>query len=438
MGRSAESLHRAAVELANRGRLTAAERTLARAEALTDDVDLRGRIAGTRAVILVRTGRVAEAEQLCLETLQGPGLSSATTAILEGQLGSIAEFAGRLDDADQWLSRAIATIDEPVARAHLLINRSLISMQRRELDRAAQDTGTAAEIYARSALAVDEAEARHNLGYIDLLRGDLVAALTEMTAARETLAAASRPGSAISDLDRAEVLREAGLTREAEELLTRAARVFGSARMPKERAEAEFQLASSLLTHDPARARRVAATATRRFRAIGNDPWAQRAEAVRLRAELSGGQVVHGGAVVPGPARVPRAEEVDQAASALDREGLRSEAAALRLTRQLWAARTGLAGAGERSSTRVPATATLDVRLLAHEVRAVRAAARGRHSEAGRHAARGLDAFADWQRDFGSLDLQTSIAMHGNGLMGAGLSSAMRSGRPDVMFEWAE
>ena len=71
----------------------------------------------------------------------------------------------------------------------------------------------------------------------------------------------SKASGAISDLDRAEVLREAGLTREAEALLAGAAGAFGATRMPKERAEAEFHLARSLLTHDPQRARRVAAAA---------------------------------------------------------------------------------------------------------------------------------------------------------------------------------
>jgi hypothetical protein len=93
---------------------------------------------------------------------------------------------------------------------------------------------------------------------------------------------------------------------------------------------------------------------------------------------------------------------------------------------------------GHGRGIRIPATAPLDVELMAHEVRAARATARGRHAEARRYASRGLDLLFGWQQAFGSLDLQTSVVMHGHGLMGTGLQSAVRSGRPDVIFEWSE
>ncbi|KJL45250.1 CHAT domain protein [Microbacterium terrae] len=435
MGTSAASLHREAVDLANQGRLATAERALARAAGLTDDADLSARILGTLAVIRARTGDVGEAERLCLEAMDGTGLSRETVAILEGQMGAIAEFAGRLDDATLWLGRAIAMTDEPVARANMLVNRGLIGMQRRDLDAAADDTAAAAGIFAAADRAIDAAEARHNLGYIDLLRGDIVAALSEMTAARAIIAGVSKANAAIGDLDRATVLRDAGLTREAEALLASAAKTFGDTRMPRERAEAEFQLARSLLTHDPRRARRIARTAVRRFEALGNPTWTARAEALEMRAELAGGQMMRGGTRVPPSRHVPDTAAVDRVAGELESRGLRTESAALRLARQLWEARRGRA-AGRRVS--IPSTATMDVRLLQYEVVAARAAVRGRHADARRHAASGLDALFEWQRDFGSLDLQTSLMMHANGLIGLGLESAARSGRPDVVFDWSE
>lgn len=402
-----------------------------------DDIDLLAKITATRAVILARTGHLEQAEQMCLGALESSGISRATLALLEGQMGNIAEMAGRLDDADHWLTRAIDTIDDPIGRAHALINRGLIGMQRRDLDRAATDTGEAAAIYAREARPVDAAEARHNLGYIDLLRGDIVAALAEMTAVRQTLADASRASGAIGDLDRAEVLREAGLPREAEALLAKAADSFGTTRMPRARAEAELHLARSLLTHDPQRARAVAASAVRRFRRIGSESWAVRAEAIRMRAELSEGQVAEGGRRVQGSKATPQAGAVRTVAADLLERGLGSESAALLMAFELWRARRGGVAAG-RERLRVPPTAPIDVALLADEVRAVRASVRGRHADARRHAARGLETLFGWQQAFGSLDLQTSIAMHGNGLIGAGLHSAVRSGRPDVIFEWSE
>src|SRR4051794_7421507 len=112
MGRSAEAMHRDAADLANRGKFSAAQRLLSRARGLTDDPNLQARIAATLAVTLVRTGHLEEAERECLAALESPGLSGETIAILEAQMGTITDWAGRLDDADMWLSRAIATIRE--------------------------------------------------------------------------------------------------------------------------------------------------------------------------------------------------------------------------------------------------------------------------------------------------------------------------------------
>jgi len=437
MGRTAHQLHREGVELANRGQLTSAQRVLSRASGLTDDPDLAARIASTLAVTYARTGDLARAELLCRQAWEAPNVHSSTRALVAGQMGAIAQAAGRLDDAQHWISQAIATVDEPIARATLLQNRSYIGMQRRDLARARADTAEAAELFARQGAQVDAAEANHDLGYIDLLRGDLVGALARMTDARQTLADASRAAEAVSDADRAEVLRDAGLVREAEDLLVSAARIFGATRMKPERAKAEYALARSLLSHDPVRAGVVAGIAARRFRVVGSETWAARADALRFRARLAAGQVVNQGKRVPERQSTPQPQEVAEAARALDDLGFASDAAALRLSYELWAARHGRRSEF-RSATRVSSTAPMDVRLLVHEVRAARAQRVGRHLNVRTHARAGLDELFGWQRQFGSLDLQTSVVWHGHGLVGIGLQSAVRSGRPDVVFEWSE
>lgn len=434
---SAESLHRRAVELSNRGRFAEARRLLAQASELTDDPDLRARITGTLAYALARAGEHAEATRLCRQALEDPRLAAHTVAILAGQLGALAEMAGELDEAERWLTRGIDGLsDDPQARANLLMNRSLINMRRRDLAAAGRDASAATRTFAALGMDVDEAQARHNEGYIALLEGDLVRAHQSMLAARRTLAPLSPVTAAISDLDRAEVLRDAGLTSEAEEILRRIARVFGAHRMPQARAEAEFQLAASLLTHDPAQARAVAASSAKRFRALGNETWASRADGVRLRAQLAGGRVTRRGDRQRARWRPPAPGEVTATASALHARGFRSEAAALRMSDVL--ARARHAGAGDGAAIRVPPRASMEVRLLAHEARAARAAGAGRHAEARAHAAAGLDLLARWQESFGSLDLQTAVAMHGSGLIFAGLDSAVRSQRPEHVFEWSE
>lgn len=432
MTRTASELHRRAVDLCINGKYAQAQRVLDQAESRTEDPDLRARIVGTRALALQRTGFPAQAEELLTNAVGGSDLTPHTQAILLGQLGAIANYGGRLDEAERWLTKAIESLaEDPVPAARTRVNRSLVRMQQRRLRDAADDLERASTTFADHELATDEAQARHNLGYTSLLAGDLVNALREMLAARP-VAASTPVNAAITDVDRAEVLRDAGLTTEAEQLLGRAATVFGSHRMPQSRAEAEFHLARSLLSHDSERAAKVARAAAARFRALGNAAWAARSDGVRLRAQLGGVRVEQSDS---SRRRLPPAADIEAVAGALIEHGFRGEAAALRMSEALARARRG-----EEIGrvVRVPESSPMEVQLLAAELRSARATAMNRGAAARRHAARGLDVLAEWQRSFGSLDLQTSVAMHGANLVFAGLDSAVRSGRPGVVFEWSE
>ncbi len=450
MPSTAEQLHRRAVDLSIQGRYALALRAADDGLRAADDPDLRARLLGTKAVVLQRTGRPDAAEQVCTEALGLDGTSGHTRAILEGQLGAIAMYGGRFDDADRRLSHAIRDLDaDPVAAARVRINRSLVSVQRRLLEPAADDLRVAVDVLGEHGLATDAAQARHNLGYLALLAGDLVSALEQMLIARQG-AAVSTVAAAIGDVDRAEVLRDAGLTTEAERILAATARVFGAQRMPQSRADAELSLARSQLTHDPAAAARTAGAAARRFRRLGNTTGAARADGVRVRAALAHGVVDQRGDAVPAVRIAPDAAEVEAVAAALDAAGLAGEAATLRLAGQLRAAgeerrqaqrpRTAarLRAIGRPAAVRVPRGAPIDVRLLADEVRVARALAAGREADVRRHAAAGLDELSLWQGSFGSLDLQASGAMHAVPLLSAGLSSALRSRRPELVFDWSE
>lgn len=402
----------------------------------TDDPDLHARVIGTRAYILTLTGRSDEGERQCRAALADDRLSAHTRGVLSGQLGSVLVNQGRLDEALEWLGRAIETIpDDPLAVANLRVNRSLIHMQRRDLALSAADLEATLPVFAAHGSASDLAEARHNLGYVALLEGDLVRAMGEMAAARPVLAALSSANAAICDADRAEVLRDAGLVAEAERVLSAAADSFGADRMPQARAESELRLAISLLRHDPRRAERVARTAARRFTALGAPSWATRADGIRLRAALSVGAIDQTGRLVPARRRRPADRDIDAVARALTRTGFAGDAAALRLARELWRTRHG-APAG-----RMPAItdrAPLEVRLLAREVRARRAGRAARPDRARAEAAAGLADLGAGRTGHGNLDLETSLAMHGQALLLAGIDSAVLSGRPEVVFEWSE
>ena len=419
---SAIELHRRGVEAANARRFTQARRALDTASARTVDPDLRARIDGTVAYVLAQTGEPAAAEELCRHALGRTGLRAETIALLSGQLGTLLMHGGRLDEAETELTRAIDTLtaigEESTELANCLMNRSVVRMQQRELETCIEDLRRAVAVYEANDDEGPLAEARHNLGYAALLGGDLVTALTQMTQSRPKLAAISDLAAAISDLDRAEVLRDAGLTTEAEALLAQVAAQFGAQRMRQARGEAEFHLARSLLRHDPSAAERAARTAARRFTALANHGWAARADAVRLEARQRAR-----------PQRPIDPAEIDRTAKALDRAGFRTEATGLRLS-------------ARRDSTgrlpRLDDTAPTPLRLRAHEVRAARAADAGRNRDALRAAADGLDLLTAWQQSFGALDLQASVAMHGNDLMFAGLSAAARLRDPATLFEWSE
>ncbi|GGH49006.1 CHAT domain-containing protein [Microbacterium album] len=427
---SAEALHARAVELCNRGRLAAARKVLRVAGERATSAESRARIAGTLAYVMTRTGHPEEAERTCREALELRGederLSLGTVAVLHGQLGTLAVERGDFVGALGWLDQAISVETDRERLGGMLTTRSVALMRLDRLREARTDLDTAAEHFAAVGKDLDRAFTVHNVGYVALLEGDLVTALEKMAEARP-LVATSPVNAAICDVDRAEVLREAGQVAEAERTLAAAARSFGAAHMPQSRAEAEFHLARSLLTHDRKRAADVAEAARRRFRALGSAVWAARAEAVRLRALLGqGSDAGH---------RAPSAVRVDEVVGQLMDAGLRDEARALRLTERIARARAGdLAHWGARLRDRDP----LSVRLLVYEARAVRAAARGRDAEARRSAAAGLESLAAWQRSFGSLDMLSSVAMHGTGLMFEGIAAAVRTRRPDVIFEWSE
>lgn len=433
---TAQELHRRGRAHLNAGRNAAARRVLLLASERTADHDLQARIAGNLAALTIRQGDPDAAERLCRDALALPGVSRATAAIIYGQLGLLALEKGALDDAVALLDRGILQIGDDVEyRAPMLVNRSVAHSQAGRLAAARADVEAAARDYETVGGEVERAMALHNAGYIALLEGDLIAALDTMARARGPLAAASAVNAAICDLDRAEVLRDAGLSREAEDSLERVVSVFAANRMRQAKGEAQFHLARSLLAHSPREAARAAAAAGRTFRAIGSQWWALRSEAVRARAALTPEDECDS---IPRPPSPALSSQVDALAIALRKENLRSESAVLRLTLALRHARGRPAEPAASPGIRTPQDAPLPERLLAYEVRSARASARGEEAAARRHAAVGLDALAEWQRTFGSLDLATSLVMHGRGLIFAGLRSAARSGDPATVFEWSE
>ncbi len=283
---------------------------------------------------------------------------------------------------------------------------------------------------AGNGLSVLGAQAEHNLGYAELLTGDLPAALRHMEAVRPVLATLSPAFEAVCNTDRAQALMAAGLSSDADATLAAVARAFGRQGLRQSQAEAELLGAQlALSTRRPGDAVRLARRAATRFRRRGSTSWELRADAVVLAAQVDRGRdtptVLRNGPVL---------------AAALDREQLRDEARGVRLQlarAMLRADRVVDAGALMRS-LRTPATAPIATRLLDRAVRADVATARGRRGDAAAHLRRGLAELFAWQSSFGSLDLQTGVSAHGRALAVRALQAAVADGRPAVVFDWSE
>lgn len=222
----------------------------------------------------------------------------------------------------------------------------------------------------------------------------------------------------------------AGMVDEASTSLRHAIEHFGAARLRQNQAEAEYALSRLLLPEHPAEAGRIARRAQRRFERRGSHVWALRAEVVSLSSEVDVNRLE--GTRVMSRANVLETE--------LRQVGLQFEARVVALqsvraaitARDLDTAETRLRGIS------IPRNAMLPTRLLDRQVRSELAVAKGHRGRALQHVRRGLADLHTWQSSFGSLDLQSSVACHGEALAHQGLSLAIGDGRPDVVFEWSE
>lgn len=427
---TASVLYQRGVDHSNAGRHAAARRALDSAAARANDPDLGAQIAGTLAYLESETGDSERGLELCREALATTGISPYTRAVLTSQLGLIAMRRGDTDAAIGWLGSAINQLaSDPRRLGRASLNRGDVYLQRGEVTKAEADFDVAAQAFLGGDEPVEYAKARHNQGYAALLAGDIIGALHLMDEARPVLAELSPVALAVCDQDRAEVLLAAGMTTEATALLASVARTYGSRRLRQAQAEAELLLARILVLEDPRAAMSVARTASRRFRARGSESWALRADAVVESAAVADGR--HGTKI---------ADDLTATADALDARGLHGESLPLRLQLARVALREGSVGDALAilRRSRVSPRAPIATRLLGREIRAEVALARSRPSDALEQVRGGLDELGDWLATFGSLDLRSTIVVHGRELVARGIRTALATGDPETIFEWSE
>ncbi len=393
---------------ANAGDFAEAERILHQALPMAHTSDSVALVVGTLAFVEAELGHIESGLQRCKEALALPDLSTESRQVLLGQHGYLHWLSGDTPAALQMFDEAVARL-RGESRSQVLLNRGAARMELAELDRAQADF----EEGARLGDAVTAAKCTHNLGYLHMLRGELVDALRLMDDARPLLMELGPASAATNDVDRAEALAHAGLLREATGILRRTRSDLAETSLWRYQADVDLRLADLVGGPDGID---FAEAAAARFRAHHNDVEADRATAVAMHLRAHG-------------APRPRPEDLLDVARRLHGAGRRDGALALRVRA------AGLEGAWPEA---VPSTAPLSTRLLAGEVGAGVALDAGDPAEALRRAGSAVGELEEWQSTIGSLELQTATRSLGVKVLRLGQRAALTSGDPSSLLEWSE
>ena len=412
------------------GDFSGARHMLAKAMQRAEDADQRAIVTLSQSYVAAELGDPKAAMDSCRALLAVSALRPSTLARVWQQLGLLHMRAGNESESVAAFSEAIPRLqDDPERLGLALTNRGIVHLQAHRPREGAEDFRAARDIFTQVGDMESAAKAQHNLGYAYLLLGDLITALRQMDHAIEVMSPLTDVMRSVVEQDRAEVLLAAGRTELASAALDAAARSYGSQRLRRFQAEAELVLARTLLHDDPPRARAVARRAARRFASHESPSWAERAEALTKIAQIESGT-----------RSAALRDDADELDAQLRRRGHRRDAEQLALhVARLCIRRHELDDAASRlKRIRIDDDTPIGTRLLAREVKAELARARGRAKVAREHVRQGLQDLHAWQASFGSLDLQSTMVGHGNALARLGLELALEDGRPEVVFEWSE
>jgi hypothetical protein len=355
--------------------------------------------------------------------------------ILLTQRGTLCMRTSRGGEELRLFDEAVALLEgnpaETYNLAAALLNRSFVHLHAGDVRRARPDAIWSQRVATDGGHDRIAAKALHNLGYCDLLAGDIPAALQLFDTAASGYRLTAPGYLPVLAMDKARALLAAGLASDAASELDEAMASFRRQRLDHDLAEAELARAeAALAVGEPAVGRRWAVAAERRFRRHGNDAYACLAELTQLRARsVSAGR------------RAPIAAEALRLAGRLRGCGLASDADLA----ELLAARTLLAAGRSDEARRWLAVvrrrgqaAPLNVRLLRRLVRAELAERDGRPGAALAGLREGLALVQTRRGRLGSVDLRTGTAALGADLAAAGLRLALERKSAPLVFAWLE
>lgn len=196
-------------------------------------------------------------------------------------------------------------------------------------------------------------------------------------------------------------------------------------------AEALLPQARIALARDDVReARTVAARAEELFRQQRRPGWRAAAALVRLSAEVRSGEASP--TMLRNLRRLERTmEEIHNRLGTVEAALLYGDVAARLGKRSAAIAGLGRATASARGGT-------ILLRMHGHHAAARRAELQGNARRLGQICRRGLDDVAAYQASFASTELRARAATHGVVLADIGLRAALRSGRPEQVWNWIE
>jgi CHAT domain-containing protein/tetratricopeptide (TPR) repeat protein len=335
---------------------------------------------------------------------------------------------GMLDEAVTLLEKNPA---EVANLASALISRSVVHLSAGDVRQARADLLRCRQVAPDESHDQHSAKVLHNLGYCDLLAGDIPSALRLFNAAADAYQLSAPGMLPILGMDKARLMLAAGLAGDAGRELDGAMAAFRRQRLDHYLAEAELARAeAALASGEPTVADHWAGSAARHFRRNGNDACACLAELTRLRARF-------GSPGRPAPATAGALRLAER----LRERGLVNDADLA----DLLAARALLAAGRLDQARRLTApvrrhgpAVPLPVRLLRKLARAELAEREGRPGVALAELRAGLSLVQARRGLLGSIELRTGTAALGEALAAAGLRLALERESAPLVFAWLE
>jgi tetratricopeptide (TPR) repeat protein len=372
-------------------------------------------------------GQVAESTRLLLNAEQIANRRSLgqLTVATRGQHGLLLLREGQVAAAIKQLDGAVQLIDdaEPADQCKILTNRGEAHDQLGHIQFAIADFSRAYALSRYYGLAELEFAARHNLGYMHYLAGNLPRSLELMPTVEQ---ATSDHYKGVVGIDRSKVLLSAGLVADADRTLVEASEALERTELQALLAEAELTRADvALLAGNYRLAQKVSRTAVARLLRGSNRRAIALGELVMLRADAEAG--TRGDKLV---------RTANRLADTFIQLGLQDQAKLARLIAIEYS------GPGLRRKPpplpTISAAQPLDLRLYGRLVKTKLAFGRGDRVAGQRQARAGMAELMKHQAQFGSLDLQTSSAAHGVALAALAITEEIAAGQPTAVLAWLE